>query len=81
MLIWSLVLIVPVNSLFHLQIPPEEVIANSPFRPGSKSHKKELVEAVTIIETPPVRRTMQPAWLVPMANIFIGDRCWSSWLH
>ncbi len=31
-------------------------------RPGAKSHKKEVVEAVTIIETPPVR-TMQPAWL------------------
>ena len=49
-------------------------------RPGAKSHKKEVVEAVTVIETPPVR-TMQPAWLVPMANIFIGDRCWSCWLH
>jgi hypothetical protein len=31
-------------------------------RPGAKSHKKEIVEAVTVIETPPVR-TMQPAWL------------------
>lgn len=31
-------------------------------RPGAKSHKKEVVEAVTVIETPPVR-TMQPAWL------------------
>jgi hypothetical protein len=30
-------------------------------RPGAKSHK-EVVEAVTVIETPPVR-TMQPAWL------------------
>lgn len=49
-------------------------------RPGAKSHKKEVVEAVTVIETPPVR-TMQPAWLLPMANIFIGDRCWSSWLY
>lgn len=49
-------------------------------RPGAKQHKKEVVEAVTVIETPPVR-TMQPAWLLPMANIFIGDRCWSSWLY
>ena len=24
-------------------------------RPGAKMHKKEVVEAVTIIETPPVR--------------------------
>jgi large subunit ribosomal protein L3e len=24
-------------------------------RPGAKLHKKEIVEAVTIIETPPVR--------------------------
>jgi large subunit ribosomal protein L3e len=31
-------------------------------RPGAKSHKKEVVEAVTVIETPPVRTT-QPAWL------------------
>jgi hypothetical protein len=49
-------------------------------RPGAKQHKKEVVEAVTVVETPPVR-TAQPAWLLPMANIFIGDRCWSSWLH
>lgn len=42
-------------------------------RPGAKSHKKEVVEAVTVIETPPVRipghissymlPTVQPAWL------------------
>lgn len=31
-------------------------------RPGAKANKKEVVEAVTIIDTPPVR-TMQPAWL------------------
>lgn len=24
-------------------------------RPGAKNHKKEIVEAVTIVETPPVR--------------------------
>jgi hypothetical protein len=49
-------------------------------RPGAKTHKKEVVEAVTVIETPPVRTT-QPAWLKPMANIFLGYRCWSSGLH
>ena len=26
-------------------------------RPGAKMHKKEIVEAVTVIETPPVRLT------------------------
>ena len=26
-------------------------------RPGAKLHKKEIVEAVTVIETPPVRTT------------------------
>ena len=31
-------------------------------RPGAKAHKKEVVEAVTIVDTPPVRTT-QPAWL------------------
>lgn len=31
-------------------------------RPGAKAHKKEVVEAVSIIDTPPVRAT-QPAWL------------------
>jgi len=31
-------------------------------RPGAKANKKEVVEAVTVIDTPPVR-TMQPAWL------------------
>src|SRR3954449_10281638 len=50
-------------------------------RPGAKSHKKEVVEAVTVIETPPVR-TMQPAWqLSQWLTSILGDRCWSSWLH
>lgn len=31
-------------------------------RPGAKANKKEVVEAVSIVDTPPVR-TMQPAWL------------------
>lgn len=54
-------------------------------RPGAKSHKKEVVEAVSIIDTPPVRTT-QPAWWhllqkvhllfgnVPMANIVFLNR-------
>ena len=49
-------------------------------RPGAKSHKKEVVEAVTVIETPPVwihklltaHCTNNAARWVPepMANIF-----------
>lgn len=33
-------------------------------RPGAKLHKKEIVEAVTVVETPPVRplRTKQCTW-------------------
>jgi large subunit ribosomal protein L3e len=27
-------------------------------RPGAKLHKKEIVEAVTVVETPPVRETL-----------------------
>lgn len=30
-------------------------------RPGAKMHKKEIVEAVTVIETPPVRFTLFPS--------------------
>ena len=29
-------------------------------RPGAKMHKKEVVEAVTVIETPPVRDQFLP---------------------
>ena len=28
-------------------------------RPGAKLHKKEIVEACTVIETPPVRTTLE----------------------
>lgn len=50
-------------------------------RPGAKSHKKEVVEAVTIIDTPPVRTT-QPAWLLCLwLTSFTDDRCWSGWLY
>ena len=31
-------------------------------RPGAKMHKKEIVEAVTVIETPPVRPQSKSLW-------------------
>lgn len=31
-------------------------------RPGAKLHKKEIVEACTVIETPPVRTTPRTNW-------------------
>jgi large subunit ribosomal protein L3e len=34
-------------------------------RPGAKLHKKEIVEACTVIETPPVR-TPTPQQLAPV---------------
>ena len=52
-------------------------------RPGAKANKKEVVEAVSIVDTPPVR-TMQPAWLLCLwltFKFFLDDRCWSGWLH
>lgn len=50
-------------------------------RPGAKAHKKEVVEAVSIIDTPPVR-TMQPAWrLCQWLTSFTDDRCWSGRIH
>jgi hypothetical protein len=49
-------------------------------RPGAKAHKKEVVEAVTIIDTPPVRAT-QPAWLFlcQWLTSFTDDGCGSGW--
>jgi hypothetical protein len=49
-------------------------------RPGAKAHKKEIVEAVTIIDTPPVRAT-QPAWLLlcQWLTSSIDDGCGSGW--
>ena len=51
-------------------------------RPGAKSHKKEVVEAVTVVDTPPVRTT-QPAWRLCqwLTSVLLDDRCWSGWLH
>ena len=51
-------------------------------RPGAKAHKKEVVEAVTIIDCPPVRTT-QPAWLLLcqwLTSILqIDGGCGSGW--
>lgn len=49
-------------------------------RPGAKAHKKEIVEAVTIIDTPPVRTT-EPAWplLRQWLTSVIDDSCGSGW--
>ena len=38
-------------------------------RPGAKMHKKEIVEAVTVIETPPVRLTPTPLQLTNQLTI------------
>jgi ribosomal protein L3 len=35
-------------------------------RPGAKLHKKEIVEACTVIETPPVRTSPKPASKTPL---------------
>ena len=47
-------------------------------RPGAKMHKKEIVEAVTVIETPPVRQSFL---FVNNLLIFADDCRWSCWLH
>jgi ribosomal protein L3 len=41
-------------------------------RPGAKMHKKEIVEAVTVIETPPVRST--PTFFVVNHKLTIRPR-------
>lgn len=38
-------------------------------RPGAKMHKKEIAEAVTVIETPPVCATESQLWF-PMERLF-----------
>ena len=37
-------------------------------RPGAKMHKKEIVEAVTVIETPPVSLSPQSPPLAPSTH-------------
>lgn len=51
-------------------------------RPGAKLHKKEIVEAVTVIETPPVR-DLAPIPFMACADpyIYTDDGCWPGWLH
>lgn len=53
-------------------------------RPGAKLHKKEIVEAVTVIETPPVRvwRQYQFLWHALIRTFTpTDDGCWSGRLH
>jgi large subunit ribosomal protein L3e len=50
-------------------------------RPGAKLHKKEIVEAVTVIETPPVR-DLAPIPFMACADPYeIVDCCRSGWIH
>ena len=50
-------------------------------RPGAKMHKKEVVEAVTVIETPPVRLPTWRANLPQKLTMLIDDGRRSRWLH
>jgi large subunit ribosomal protein L3e len=50
-------------------------------RPGAKMHKKEIVEAVTVIETPPVRSTPTISWSITNLQFVPDDSCRSSRLH
>jgi ribosomal protein L3 len=51
-------------------------------RPGAKLHKKEIVEAVTIVETPPVGliHNGRIGWKHLLMDI-TDDCCWYRWLH
>ena len=51
-------------------------------RPGAKNHKKEIVEAATVIETPPVR-DLAPIPLMACADPYIltDDGYRPGWLH
>lgn len=48
-------------------------------RPGAKMHKKEVVEAVTVIETPPVQPSVPPGEASKLT--IIDDRCWACWVY
>lgn len=50
-------------------------------RPGAKMHKKEIVEAVTVIETPPVCQSCPSPEGKPQLNIFLDGHCWACRLH
>lgn len=51
-------------------------------RPGAKLHKKEIVEAATVIETPPVR-DLAPIPFMACADpyIYTDDCRWNRWIH
>ena len=49
-------------------------------RPGAKMHKKEVVEAATVIETPPVGY-MLVKFLFSVAYGQLACRCRCRWLH
>lgn len=50
-------------------------------RPGAKLHKKEIVEAVTVIETPPVRDLAPIPFMACADPYTIVDCRWSGWIH
>ena len=50
-------------------------------RPGAKMHKKEIVEAVTVIETPPVRLQGGHFQREIQLNVRTDGRCGTCWLH
>jgi len=51
-------------------------------RPGAKLHKKEIVEACTVIETPPVR-DLAPIPYMACADPYTttDDDGWLGWVH
>lgn len=49
-------------------------------RPGAKMHKKEVVEAVTVVETPPVSIPQIYVNIVAY-HIFLVDSRWSGGIH
>lgn len=51
-------------------------------RPGAKYNKKEIVEAVTVIETPPVRDLAPIPFMACADPYTLTDDCrWPGWLH
>ena len=51
-------------------------------RPGAKLHKKEIVEAATVIETPPVRELAPIPFMACADPYKLTDDCrWPGWIH
>lgn len=50
-------------------------------RPGAKLHKKEIVEAVTVIETPPVRDLAPIPYMACADPYIIVDCRRTGWIH